>query len=110
MMSVALEIRNPYEQLEIEEDVLFFKLGAPGLVCFHGRNYNMKRRMTAEQIERLTAEPAFYRIGQGCYVNVKKISSIENDKLYFGEKGPDSKVILVSKRHQAAIRSMLVHA
>lgn len=109
-MSVALEVRNPYEQLEIEQDVLFFKLGAPGLVCFHGRNYNMKRRMTAEQIGRLTADPTFYRIGADCYVNVKKISSIEHDRLYFGDKGPDSKVLPAPKRHQMAIRSMLAHA
>lgn len=107
MMSVALEFRNPYEDMKIAEDVLFFKLGAPGLVCFHGRNYNIKKRMSAEQVERLIGDTGFYKVNSECYVNVSKISTIEDDCLFFGEMGPESKRLPISKRQQQALRSLM---
>ncbi len=107
MMSVALDVRNPYEDMKIAEDVLFFKLGAPGLVCFHGRNYNIKKRMSAEQVERLVSDNNFFKVSSDCYVNVSKISTIEDDCLFFGEMGPESKRLPVSKRHQQVLKGLL---
>jgi hypothetical protein len=52
-MSSLLEARNVYEDFEVETDILFFKVGDHDLVIIHGRNYNIKKRMTAEQLKRL---------------------------------------------------------
>lgn len=106
-MNVALRERNPYEHLEIEQDVIYFKLGAPGLICFHGRNYNIKKRMTAEQVSQLMHDATFFRVSSDCYVNIRKISTIENDRIYFGEMGPEAKSIPVTKRHQQMLSELL---
>ncbi|CAM4458155.1 LytTR family transcriptional regulator DNA-binding domain-containing protein [Paenibacillus tarimensis] len=107
MMSVALDVRNRYEDLDIKKDVIFFRLGAPGLVCFHGTNYNIRKRMTGEQIQELIHDASFFKVGSDCYVNIGRIADIENDRLYFGEKGPESKSLPVSKRNQQTLRSLI---
>lgn len=107
MMHAVPAERNPYEELIVEQDVLFFKVGGPDLVCFHGRNFNLKRRLDPDRAALLRANPAFFKVGSDTYVNLKKISEIEDDRLYFGEKGPEAKTLPVSRRQQQAIRALL---
>ena len=106
MMNIAMEL-DRYENIRMDQDVLFFRLGLPGLVCFHGNHYNIKKRMTEEQIEELKMDAAFYRISSNCYVNLKRISEIENDTIYFGDKGPEAKCLPISWRNQHALKSLL---
>lgn len=106
-MSSLLEARNVYEDFEVETDILFFKVGDHDLVIFHGRNYNIKKRMTAEQLNRLLLSSSYYHVYGGCYVNLNKISSIEEDCVYFGEKGLYAKNVRVPRRKQESIRLLL---
>ncbi|MFP4974502.1 hypothetical protein ACE6ED_03780 [Paenibacillus sp. CN-4] len=106
MSSILLEARNVYEDFEVEKDILFFKVGDHHSVIFHGRNYNIKKRMSAEQLNRLLSNPNYYQVN-GCYVNLTKISSIEDDCIYFGEKGRYAKHVRVPKWKQESIRSLL---
>lgn len=107
MSSILLEARNLYEDFEVETDILFFKVGDHDLVIFHGRNYNIKKRMTAEQLGRLLSNPSYYQVYSGCYVNLGKISSITDDCIYFGEMGAFAKHIRVPRRKQESIRHLL---
>ncbi|MRN52430.1 hypothetical protein [Paenibacillus monticola] len=107
MSSILLEAKNVYEDFEVETDILFFKVGDHDLVIFHGRNYNIKKRMTAEQLNRLLLSSSYYHVYGGCYVNLNKISSIEEDCVYFGEKGLYAKNVRVPRRKQESIRHLL---
>lgn len=79
------------------------------MVSFHGRNYNIKKRMSAEQLKSMIAKACFVQVKSDCYVNLGKISAIENDLLYFGSELGDGKTIPVTKRKQAMIRELLKH-
>lgn len=106
MMNAVLSERNVYEDFELESDVLYFKLGMQGLVSFHGRNYNIKRRMTAEQIAQLTNESSFYQISSNCYINIGKIKTIADGTIYFGSDISESKQVSVNRRKQYVIQKL----
>ncbi|MBJ6360987.1 LytTR family transcriptional regulator DNA-binding domain-containing protein [Paenibacillus sp. GCM10012307] len=106
-MGVALETKNVYENFEVETDILFFKVGSLGMVSFHGRNYNIKKRLSAEQLKSMISKSCFVQVKSDCYVNLGRISAIENDLLYFGPEVGDVKTIPVTKRKQAVIRELL---
>ncbi|RXZ82709.1 hypothetical protein EBB07_09445 [Paenibacillaceae bacterium] len=106
-MSTVLKTRNVYEDFDIQTDILFFNVGAPGLISFHGRNYNIKKRIAAGEFSKLIANPGFMQIKPDCYVNLDKILSIENDHIYFGLKHDLSKAIPVSKRKQQIIKEIM---
>ncbi|WP_139995834.1 MULTISPECIES: LytTR family transcriptional regulator DNA-binding domain-containing protein [Paenibacillus] len=106
MVNVVLSERNVYEDFELESDVLYFKLGMQGLVSFHGRNYNIKKRMTAEQIEQLTHERSFYQISSNCFINIGKIKTIADGTIYFGSDISESKQVTVNRRKQYVIQQL----
>jgi hypothetical protein len=104
-MNVALQEKNVYEDFEPRNDTLFFKVGAHGLISFHGRNYNIKKRMSAEERNRLISDSStFFRISSDCYVNVTNITVMSEDHLLFGDS---SKRISCSKRKQQMIRMLI---
>ncbi|WP_025691022.1 hypothetical protein [Paenibacillus zanthoxyli] len=107
MNSILLEAGNVYEDFEVETNVLFFKVGNHDLVIFHGRNYNIKKRMSAEQLDGLLKSSSYFHVQGGVYVNLSKISSIEDDCIYFGEKGGYAKRVRIPKRKQESIRQLL---
>ncbi|WP_027092116.1 LytTR family transcriptional regulator DNA-binding domain-containing protein [Cohnella thermotolerans] len=104
-MDVAV---NDYENFEPRKDTLFFKVGTHGLISFHGRNYNIKKRMSVEQRNQLLKDPSFFRVSSDCYVNVDKITDISDDNLYFGDRSAGSKRIPVSKRKQQQIKQRML--
>lgn len=106
MTNVALNDRNVYEGFDLESEVLYFKLGIQGLVSFHGRNYNRKKSMTAEQIKELTDNNSYYPISSNCYINIAKIKSIADGTIYFGSEYSDSKQISVNRRKQYVIEQL----
>ncbi len=104
-MNVALQEKNVYEDFEPRQDTLFFKVGAHGLISFHGRNYNIKKRMSAEERNRLLSDSStFFRISSDCYVNMRNISVMGEDHLFFGDT---SKRLSCSPRKQQMIRQLL---
>lgn len=106
MMNLALSERNVYEDFDLESDVLYFKVGIQGLVSFHGRNYNIKKRMTAELITQLIGKSSFYQISSNCYINLGKIKSISGGTIYFGTDCSESKQLTVNRRKQYVIQQL----
>lgn len=105
-MNVALNERNEYENFDVESDVLYFKTGVQELVCFHGRNYNRTRKMTAAELKQLVSQPAFYQVSSNCYVNLSKIKSISDGTIYFGTAFSDAKKLNVNRRKQYVIEQL----
>lgn len=104
-MDVAV---NLYESFEPQRDILFFKVGSHGLISFHGRNYNIKKRLSAEQRTRLMEDRSFFRLASNCYVNVDKITDIADDRLIFGDRSRAAKHLPVSKRKQQMIKQRML--
>lgn len=104
-MNGALQDKNVYEDFEPKTDTLFFKVDTShGLISFHGRNYNIKKRLSAAERERLISDAAFVRLDSNCYVNAEKISRMEEDSICFGDT---NKRIPCSKRQMQMIRQKL---
>ncbi len=110
MINVPSNDRNVYEDFDVETDILYYRLGSFGLVSFHGSNYNIKKKMSADQINRLCRNGLFYPVASGCYVNTAKISGIEEGAVYFGSTGPESKRVPLSRWKAYQLRSHLSQA
>ncbi len=106
-MNTALQHKDVYEDFEPKADTLFFKVGSHGIISFHGKNYNIKRRMSTEQRTSLTTDASFVQINSDCYVNVDKIRSIESDYIYFGSEKNSSKRVSVSRRKQQLLQQRM---
>lgn len=108
MMNLAMSERNVYEDFDLESDVLYFKVGVQGLVSFHGRNYHIKKRMTAELITQLIEKSGFYQVSSNCYINLGKIKSISGGTINFGPDCSDSKQLTVNRRKQYVIQQLFM--
>lgn len=95
---------NLYEQFDPRTDCYFFRVGSQGQISCHGRNYTIKKRMTAEQIQALTRDEMFVRIASDCYVNVGKISYFGENAVYFGEGPALNHMLPLPKRKQHQLR------
>ncbi len=105
-MNVAQEL-DLYEQFEPKKDSLFFRIGAPNLISFHGRNYQIKKRITADQMKSLIDDSSFIRVSPDCYVNVNRVTAVENDCLFFQEKTYGQNRMPVSRKMQEIIRERI---
>ncbi len=104
-MNAAFQQKNVYEDFDPQADTLFFKVGTHGLISFHGRNYNIKKRMSADERNRLIADTnAFFRVSSNCYVNLRNISSMGDAHIFFGDS---SKRLSCSSRKLQMIREKL---
>ncbi|MCM3748663.1 hypothetical protein M3223_15030 [Paenibacillus pasadenensis] len=110
MVNVPLKDRNVYEDFDVETDILYYKLGSLGLVSFHGSNYNIKKKLSAEQINRLRGIESFYPVNSVCYINTALISSVEDSTVFFGSKGPEAKRVHLSRWKAYLLRSHLSRA
>lgn len=106
MMHAELQEPTVYEALH-PHDTYFFKLGAHGMVCFHGKNYSLKKRLSPEQSSSLVSDPAFYRVNSQCYVNVSKVHGIQGTSLEFRDEIHGIKTLAVSRRTVEEIRRRL---
>ncbi|MFC5652934.1 LytTR family transcriptional regulator DNA-binding domain-containing protein [Paenibacillus solisilvae] len=108
MMNVASEnSRNLYESFEVEKDIYYFKVGTLGLVSFHGRNYNIKKVISADELNKYITSGQFVRVSGSCYVNTGKIVSLTGGMILFDQKGSDTKQVPVSKWRQHHIKNLL---
>lgn len=104
-MNAALQQKNVYEDFDPKADTLFFKVGTHGLISFHGRNYNIKKRMSADERNQLIADTStFFRVSSDCYVNLRNISSMGDANIFFGDS---SKRVSCSGRKLQMIREKL---
>ncbi|UJF31885.1 hypothetical protein [Paenibacillus hexagrammi] len=106
-MNVALNVRNTYEDFVLEKDIMFFRVGEHGLVSFHGKNYNIKKRMSSEEVSGLTENPKFFKVNTDCYANIAKISGIQDGKVYFEMKSGETKYTAITKLRQFRLKELL---
>lgn len=106
-MNAARNDGNLFDNVDPKRDVLFFKAGSRGLVSFHGRNYNVKKRMSADEKQKLVQEGSFVKVSSHVYVNVRKVTAIVNDQLVFGDLAAGSKRVHASKKMQHAIARLI---
>ncbi|GGH16492.1 LytTR family transcriptional regulator DNA-binding domain-containing protein [Paenibacillus segetis] len=109
MMNIEYEEHNVYEDLD-PHDTYYFKIGVHGLVCFHGRNYSLKKRLSAEQTSKLTSDSSFYRISTNCYVNLVKVHAIRDNVLLFRDDYHGIKTINVPRRNLEGVKRLLPEA
>ncbi|GFN32118.1 hypothetical protein [Paenibacillus xylaniclasticus] len=105
-MRVADPTHNLYD-FEVERDILFFKINRKGLVSFHGVNYNLKKPMTREQLAALTKDGTFAAVASDCYVNLKKVLSMNEDGVFLGADLTETKKLPLSKRQLQGLKSRI---
>lgn len=105
MMNVGVKETNLYESCE--KDSYYFKIGRLGFASFHGRNYHIRKRITAEQLNSYLASGQFVKVSSGCYINMSKASSLTDGKLRFEQGGIDSKELPIPRWKQQHIKNLL---
>jgi DNA-binding LytR/AlgR family response regulator len=108
-MNAALENRNVVEDFVLEKDILYYRTGSHGLVSFHGKNFNVRRRLSTEQLQKIIAEGTFYKVNNDCYVNIMKIQTIKDSRVYFESHNPDAKCVPVSRLKHFRLKELLDH-
>src|ERR1700730_11788304 len=109
-MNVALETRNLYEDFVLEKDILYYRTGHRGLVSFHGKSFNVRRRLSAEQLQKILSDGPFYKVNIDCYVNIMKIQAIKDSHVYFESYDPDDvKCVPVSRHKHFRLKELLDH-
>ena len=108
MLNVALNERNMCEDFDLDKEILFFKIGAEGLVSFHGYNFSRKIHLTDSDLRELVKKKEYFPISSSCYINVKKMKAIVSGMVYFGGEYRDSKMIPVSKRTEMKLKQLFV--
>lgn len=109
MMTVAVMERDVFEDFEPSTDAYFFKVGTCGLVSFYGRNYTIKKRLSAEEQEALLSHPSFMRVAHQCYANKDKITALQNQMIFFEDKESYPKFLSISPWMQRYVRKQLAH-
>jgi hypothetical protein len=107
-MNVTLETRNIYEDFVLEMDILYYRMGNHGLVSFHGKNFNVHRRLTQEQLQKMVTEGTFFKVNNDCFVNLTKINTIKDGRVYFESYSDDAKCVTVSKPKLHRLKELLV--
>jgi hypothetical protein len=108
-MNVTLEGRNTYEDFILEKDILYFRIGDRGLVSFHGKNFNVKRRISTEQLQPMMSSSAFFKVNTNCFANLNKVEMIQDSRVYFEPKNLDSKSVSITKLRQSQLKEFLNH-
>ena len=99
--------KDVYEDFDPKNEPLFFRIGSHGLISFHGSNYNIRKRLSAEQRLNLITCSDYVRIDANCYVNLVKIRKIDGDCICFGPEASGAKRLPVSRRTRQLIRQRL---
>ncbi|MBH5317399.1 LytTR family transcriptional regulator DNA-binding domain-containing protein [Paenibacillus sp. GSMTC-2017] len=108
MMNVAQHERDVYTNFDLESDVLYFRIGGQGLVSFHGRNYNRKKKLSAGEIQQLKKKNTYFQISSNCFINITKIKSIASKTIYFGSEHSDAKHLPVNRRKRSVIEQLFI--
>lgn len=110
MLSVALNERTLCEDFDLQEEILFFKIGSEGLVSFHGNNFSRKVQLSPSDQKQLTKTKGYHPISSSCYINVSNIKSIISGAIYFGGDFSSSKMLPVNKRTELKLKQLQQHS
>jgi hypothetical protein len=106
-MEAAHPQRDVYEDFDPKNEPYFFRIGAHGLISFHGGNYHIRKRLSEEQRMHLLTGSDYVKIDAKCYVNLGKIRKIDKDGIYFGPETSGMKRLPISRRMRQLIRRRL---
>ncbi|MEX2461646.1 MAG: LytTR family transcriptional regulator DNA-binding domain-containing protein [Paenibacillaceae bacterium] len=106
-MNAALETRNMYEDFVLEKDILYFRTGHHGLVSFHGKNFNVRRKLSTEQLQKILVEDNFYKVNTDCYVNIMKVKTIQDNRVYFESLDLDAKSVPIDRLKHHRLKVLL---
>jgi hypothetical protein len=105
----TFEERNSYEDFILVKDILYFRIKDRGLVSFHGKNFNVKRRMSSDQLGSMMSSSDFFKVNTDCFVNLKMVQMIQDNRVYFGPKSEDSKSVSITKLRSNQLKGFLKH-
>ncbi|MDR0267929.1 LytTR family transcriptional regulator DNA-binding domain-containing protein [Paenibacillus sp.] len=97
-MNQTDKVMNEYQSFDPVTDAFLFKTGGQEQVIFHGRNYIIKKRLSATELASLKSQSNFVRAASNLYVNVNKITNIHGNTLHFQDEFAYPRTITVSKR------------
>ncbi|WP_223066712.1 hypothetical protein [Paenibacillus caui] len=106
-MNVAYLEKDVYADFDPAADAYFFKIGSSGMISFYGRNYTIKKRLSADEQSALLSHPSFLRVTYQCYANKDKISAMENLMILFKDKESYPKTLNVSPWLQRYVKKQL---
>jgi len=106
MLSVALNERTMCEDFDLKQEILFYKIGAEGLVSFHGKNFSRKVQLSQPELKQLTRTQGYFAISSNCYINVSRIKSIGSGAISFGGDLTSSKILSVSRRNELKLKQL----
>ncbi|MFC0211359.1 hypothetical protein ACFFK0_02645 [Paenibacillus chartarius] len=106
-MHVAPDKERAFEEFVLERDILYFRVGDHGLVSFHGRNFNWRKRFSTEELRKVTSQQAFFQVNTDCYVNTARVSVIRDGCVYFDTGELDGKSVMITKLRQSRLKDML---
>lgn len=107
MLSVALNERTMYEDFDLEKEILYFKIGAEGLVSLHAHHYSRRVQLAPKDLKALVKRKGYYPISSSCYINLSRIRTIISGMVYFASDQHSSKMLAVSKRTEQKLKQLL---
>jgi DNA-binding LytR/AlgR family response regulator len=105
-MSVELERKRSFDEFKMEQDILYFKVGDHGLVSFHGKNFNIKKRMSSQEFEQLKSNASFFRANTTCYINLEKIDAVQDGRVLFDATNPEGKSVMVTRLRENRLKEI----
>jgi DNA-binding LytR/AlgR family response regulator len=106
-MNFAQDIIYTYRDFDLEKDILYFKISSHGLVCFHGKNFNVTKRISSEQLLHMTKHSRFFKVNMDSYANIEKIEHVAKGKVYFASHEFINKSIPITRLRQHSIHELL---
>lgn len=107
-MQVALEQMRSFDEFVLERDILYYRVGEHGLVSFHGRNFNWRKRFSSDELQSMTANPTFFQVNTDCFVNMGKVAYVKEGFVHFETEGEsERKTVTVTKLRQNRLKDIL---
>jgi hypothetical protein len=106
-MQSALDKERAFEEFVLERDILYFRIGDHGLVSFHGRNFNWRKRYSSDELQRMLSNQTFFQVNTDCYVNTGKISAVKEGSVLFDTGDSEGKSVMITKLRQGRLKDIL---
>jgi DNA-binding LytR/AlgR family response regulator len=107
MLSVALNERTMYNDFDLEKEILYFNVGAEGLVIFHAHHFNRRVQLSPTDLKALLKTDGYYALSSSCYINLSRIKAIITGVVYFNTSQNEPKMLAVGKRTEQKLKQLL---
>lgn len=107
MLSVALNERTMYNEFDLENEILYFKIGSEGWVSLHAHHYSRKVQLSPAELKALTKREGYYPLSSNCYINLSRIKAIITGVIYFEGERNGPKMLAVGRRAEQKLKQLL---